>query len=169
MRPSTRLMLGLTLLIVALGLAVWLVASVSDLHDRLARQSPVLGLAFVALAVVMAFASALAAARLLWTLGRPERAPARAPTDVVQAAEVQAEKAEAVVAQVLDPAVKARLGGELASLRADGHRRRFHVVVFGTGSAGKTALVNALLGRSVGKTEAVMGTTRAGEAHTHTL
>src|SRR5919112_102962 len=98
MRTSTRLLLGLTLLIVALGLATWLVASVGDLHDRLARQSPALALAFVGLAVAMAFASALAATRLLWKLGRPDRAPAQAPADVVKAAQVQAEKAEAVIA-----------------------------------------------------------------------
>jgi small GTP-binding protein len=43
------------------------------------------------------------------------------------------------------------------------------VVIFGTGSAGKTSLVNALLGRVVGPTEAVMGTTRHGENHTYGL
>ena len=40
MKTSTRLMLGLGLTIVALGLAVWLVASVGELHDRIARHSP---------------------------------------------------------------------------------------------------------------------------------
>lgn len=169
MRPSTRLMLALALLIVALGMATWLIVSVGDLHDRLARQSPALALGFVGLAILTAAASGLAAARLLWKLGRHERAPAQAPADVVKAAEIQAEKAEAVIARVEDRGVKARLDGELATLRSDRESRRFHVVVFGTGSAGKTSLINALLGRTAGKTEAVMGTTRAGEAHTHTV
>jgi hypothetical protein len=39
------------------------------------------------------------------------------------------------------------------------------VVVFGTGSAGKTSLVNALIGRMVGKVGAPMGTTEAGETY----
>ena len=43
------------------------------------------------------------------------------------------------------------------------------VVVFGTGSAGKTSLINALLGRKVGETEAVIGTTQHGENHTYEL
>src|SRR5947209_5331838 len=43
------------------------------------------------------------------------------------------------------------------------------VVVFGTGSAGKTSLINALLGSKVGETEAVIGTTQHGENHTYEL
>ncbi len=45
----------------------------------------------------------------------------------------------------------------------------FQVVVMGTGSAGKTSLINALLGRAVGETGAAMGTTRRGHAHTHVV
>ena len=45
----------------------------------------------------------------------------------------------------------------------------FHVVVLGTGPVGKTSLINALLGRSAGETGATMGTTRAGQVHTHVV
>ncbi|MFO0960654.1 MAG: GTP-binding protein [Isosphaeraceae bacterium] len=41
--------------------------------------------------------------------------------------------------------------------------------MFGTGSSGKTSLINAMLGRSVGRTEATLGTTRHGEEHTHVV
>ena len=57
----------------------------------------------------------------------------------------------------------------MAELRADRQARRFHVVVFGTGSAGKTSLINALLGRTVGRTEPTIGTTKGGEAFTYEL
>jgi uncharacterized protein len=167
MRTSTRLLLALTLTILALGTAAWLVASVSDLHDRLARHSTALALAIVGVAAVAATAATVAAARMFWQLGRAEQPPAQAPADVVKAAEVQAEKAEAVLAQVKDEAVKGRLQEELATIRADRQARRFHVVVFGTGSAGKTSLINALLGRAVGRVEATMGTTRRGELQSH--
>jgi len=166
---SHRLLLALSLTIVALAMAAWLVVSIGDLHDRLARHSPYLAIGFAALAVAAIFVFTLAAARLFWKLGRSERPPARAPADVVKAAEIHAGHAEKVIAQVRDEVARARLNGELAELRADRDRREFHVVVFGTGSAGKTSLVNSLLGQSVGKTEAVMGTTRRGENHTHTL
>jgi small GTP-binding protein len=46
---------------------------------------------------------------------------------------------------------------------------RFHVVVLGTGPVGKTALVNALLGRSAGETGATSGTTARGQTHTHAV
>ncbi len=46
---------------------------------------------------------------------------------------------------------------------------RFQLVVIGTGPVGKTSLVNALLGRTVGEVGATMGTTRAGQSHTHVV
>ena len=39
------------------------------------------------------------------------------------------------------------------------------VVIFGTGSAGKPSLVNALIGRIIGKVDAPMGTTEVGETY----
>src|SRR6266436_2933726 len=134
----------------------------------LALHSGTLAVAFIGVALLVASVSALAAARVFWKMGRPVRPPAQAPEDVVRAAEVQAEKAEGVIAQVKDAEARAQLQGELAALPADRTARRFHVVVFGTGSAGKTSLINALLGHPVGKTEAVIGTTRHGETYTHT-
>ncbi len=167
MKQSQRLWLALAGTTVALGTAAWLVTSVGDAHDRIAPTSPPLAIAFVVLASVTAGAAAVAGSRLLWKLGRSESPPAVAPEDVVVAAGVQAEKAEAVVAQVQDPGARDRLRRELDEIRADRHVRRFHVVVFGTGSAGKTSLINALVGRTVGRTEPTIGTTKAGDVFTH--
>jgi small GTP-binding protein len=167
MTRTQRLWLSLIGLTVSLGMAAWLVSSVGDMHERIARTSPGLAVGFVVIAALTASAMAIGAARLLWKLGRDERPPARAPEDIVAAADVQAEKAEAVVAQVKDEEAQARLRNELATLRSDRQARRFHVVVFGTGSAGKTSLINALLGRTVGLTEPTIGTTKGGEAFTY--
>ena len=51
----------------------------------------------------------------------------------------------------------------------DGAGKAFQVVVMGTGPVGKTSLINAMLGRSVGETGATMGTTRVAQAHTHVV
>jgi small GTP-binding protein len=161
--------LALTLFAVAAGATAWLLVTVVAMHDRLAQHSRTLALGFVTVSAVVALGSAAAAVRILWKMGRPDRPPVRAPEDVVKAAEVQADKAQGVIAQVKDENARETLERELAALRADRQRRRFHVVVFGTGSAGKTSLINALLGEHVGKTEAVMGTTRSGETHTQTI
>jgi uncharacterized protein len=169
MKRTQRLWLILVALTATLGMAAWLITSVSDLHSRVAETSQPLAIALVVLLSLTASATALAAVRLLWKLGREERASARAPDDIIVAADVQAEQAEQVVAQVRDEVAQAKLRREMAELRADRQARRFHVVVFGTGSAGKTSLINALLGRAVGRTEATIGTTKAGEAFTYEL
>jgi len=170
MKSTTRLTLALGLTVVALALVASLVTSLGDLHGKIERVSPPLAMALVAFAVIAASASGIAAARMFWKLGRSESSRlAQAPTDIVKAAEVQAEKAQIVVDLVRDGPAKAHLMEELAGLRRDREHRRFHVVVFGTGSAGKTSLVNALLGQAVGKTEATLGTTKSGETHSHTL
>ena len=154
----------------AVGSVAWLVSSVRHLHDQVAVTSPELAVGVVILATATASATAVASFRLLWKLGRPDRTElAVAPDDVVAAARVQAEKAEGVIAQVKSEEVRTRFRRELATLQADSAAKRFHVVIFGTGSAGKTSLINALLGRDVGRVEATIGTTRAGEVHTHEL
>ncbi len=171
MRSSTRLLLTLSLVILALSLFGWLVSSVGDLHDRVARVSPPLAIALVTAAVVALLVTALVGGRLLWRLGRSDRSPPakKAPADVIRAAEVQAQHAEALIAQVRDESKRSSLASELDVLRVDRAQRRFHVVIFGTGSAGKTSLINALLGRAVGATAAPMGTTQHGEEHTYLL
>jgi small GTP-binding protein len=45
----------------------------------------------------------------------------------------------------------------------------FQLVVLGRGPVGKTSLINALLGRTMGETAATMGTTRTGQSHTHVI
>jgi small GTP-binding protein len=48
-------------------------------------------------------------------------------------------------------------------------KTQFQVVVLGTGPVGKTALINAMLGRAAGATGATSGTTRTGQVHTHVV
>ena len=169
MRTSTRLLIALGLTIVAVGVVAWLAASVGDLHDRVAKHSPALAVGLIGIAVVAASVSAITAARLFWMLSRPPRAPAQAPKDVVKAAEIQAEKAGSIVALIQDEAARVRLENELRVLKADRDTSQFHLVVFGTGSSGKTSLINALLGREVADVSAVMGTTKHAADHTQIL
>ncbi len=169
MPPRRRYFLALGLTTVALGMASWLVVSVGEMHDRLSAYSPELAVGFVTVSTGVAAVSAISAARLFWISGRPERPQVQAPEDVIKAAEVQADEAASVVAQVADEAARERLRGELAAIRVDREVRQFHVVVFGTASAGKTSLINALLGREVGEVGPTMGTTLASEAHTHSI
>jgi small GTP-binding protein len=168
MNRTTRVLLALVLLILALGAAAWLASSLGELHDRLARISPTLAVSVLAILGLATAALAVSASRLLW-IRNPKSKPPPPVEGVIEAARIQAEKASEVVARVEDVAAAARLRRELATLNVDRHSRRFHVVVFGTGSAGKTSLINALLGREVGKTEAIIGTTKSSDAFTYEL
>jgi len=166
MRASTRVLLGLCLVVLAVFAAAMLAGSVGDLHDRVSAVSRPLAIGLIVVAALAASVAAVAAGRLAWSLSREAKEPiAQAPADIVKAAEVQAEKAAAVVDMIGDSQAKERLNRDLAEIRADGQARRFHVVVFGTGSAGKTSLINALLGREAGEVAPTIGTTQHAETH----
>jgi small GTP-binding protein len=167
----TYIALTVILVVAALGLAAWLVSSLNEMHERFARQSRGLGLAFLIVLIILMVIGAIWLGLLAWrsrySQVGPEAKPV--PADVIQAASVQADQAEGVIRRVTDQEVKAELSRELGEIRAGRESREFRVVIFGTGSAGKTSLINALLGHEVGKTEATMGTTQRGESHTYTL
>ena len=67
--------------------------------------------------------------------------------------------------QIQDEVARQALLSRSREIEANLSRGNLHVVVFGTGSAGKTSLVNALMGRMVGEVSAPMGTTEVGETY----
>lgn len=163
---TPRLLLALSLTVVALAMAAWLATSMVELHDRLSARSPNLATAVLVGAGLVAAASALAAARLFWVMGHAApRRRARAPADTIEAARTTVDETTRLIETIGDEAARAELQREIATIRKDFEQKTFHVVVFGTGSAGKTSLINALLGRPVGKTEPTIGTTQHGESH----
>ncbi|MHB1561570.1 MAG: hypothetical protein ACYC61_29325, partial [Isosphaeraceae bacterium] len=122
----------------AIGLAAWLVSSLNEMHERFARESHGLGLAFLIVLIVLMAIAAVWLGRLAWrsrSVGSSGDT-ATAPTDVIEAAVVQAGQAEGVIRQVGDAQARAALEGELGEIRAGRDRKEFRVVVFGTGSAG---------------------------------
>lgn len=83
----------------------------------------------------------------------------------IRASSQQEEHARLAIDRLSGEKVRQELNRSLTALREDRHRDTFRVVVFGTGSAGKTSLINALLGRAAGAVDPIMGTTRHGEVH----
>jgi len=71
------------------------------------------------------------------------------------------------LALVQDQVMRQALEGERRQVAAELERGDLVVVVFGTGSSGKTSLIRALLGEMVGSVEPAMGSTRA--SHTYRL
>jgi hypothetical protein len=67
--------------------------------------------------------------------------------------------------QIQDEVARQALLSRSREIEANLAQGAIQVVVFGTGSAGKTSLVNAIFGRMVGKVDAPMGTTQVGETY----
>ena len=57
---------ALLLVIAALGLAAWLVSSLNELHERFARESRALGLAFLVVLIILLAIGAIWLGRLAW-------------------------------------------------------------------------------------------------------
>ncbi len=155
--------------IAALGGAALFLSSAVALHDRFAQYSWGLGLAFLLVLIGSLVVGLFWGGRLFWQARQVPAAKVQAPEDMIEAAAIEAQHAAEVIRQVASESAKTGLNRELSEIHADRKRRDFHVVVFGTGSAGKTSLINALLGRDVGKTEPTIGTTQKAEHHTYEL
>ncbi len=142
------------------------VSSLGQLYGAIATFSPLLAqliIGLVLLALVGAFG---VLAYYGWLFLRPKRkrvVSLPAAPDKVAAVSLQA--AQQQVNQIEDEITRQALAARSDALMQRLETQTFQVVVFGLGSAGKTALVNALLGEMASPVAATLGTTR--EARTY--
>ncbi len=196
--PLSRLLtliIGLTLI---LGLMLWLVNSLSWLYGSTAFTSPFLAnlllLLLIALlaSLIGVFVYYILLFRkgeksslqrrqpLSWkALGRKTPANPQIPVVKTEAAQETLRAIRQQVAQIEDEVAKQALLSRSQEIEATLSGGELQVVVFGTGSAGKTSLVNALIGRiaeslgnqepklaqTIGKVDAPMGTTEVGKTY----
>ncbi|MGB7415531.1 MAG: GTP-binding protein, partial [Thermosynechococcaceae cyanobacterium] len=69
------------------------------------------------------------------------------------------------IEQIEDQVAREALFEQTKDIARELSRRQLKIVVFGIGSAGKTSLVNALMGRIAGKVGPTIGTTEVGETY----
>ncbi|GAB1545348.1 DUF697 domain-containing protein [Scytonema sp. NUACC21] len=161
-------------LITILGLSLWLINSLIQLYWQLSWTSPLLGNLLLLLAIV--FIGALIAAFVYYILviqageqrqqsRRRQRANVPVPDTRPDAASSTLQAVRQQVEQIQDEVSRQALLSKSREIEANLARGEIQVVVFGTGSAGKTSLVNAIMGRVVGKVSAPMGTTQVGETY----
>jgi uncharacterized protein len=168
--PLSRLLtliIGLTLI---LGLMLWLVNSLYWLYSYTAFTQPFL--ANILLLLLIALLAALIGVFVYYVLlfrkgekSSPKQRLPRVPAVKTEAAEETLRAIRQQVAQIEDEVAKRALLNRSQEIEASLSRGELQVVVFGTGSAGKTSLVNALIGRIIGKVDAPMGTTEVGETY----
>ncbi|MBW4522120.1 MAG: GTP-binding protein [Scytolyngbya sp. HA4215-MV1] len=169
--PLPRLLTLIIGIAVILGLVIWLIDGLSRLYWQLAYY-PLLSQVFLLL--VIALLAVLLGAFVYYFFWLPnqskQRRSTKRPTPKVPAAKTEAaqETLRAVqkqVSQIQDEIARQELLRRSREIQQNLSRGELLVVVFGTGSAGKTSLVNALIGRVVGRVGAPMGTTEVGETY----
>ncbi|MEM8604180.1 MAG: GTP-binding protein, partial [Cyanobacteria bacterium P01_H01_bin.121] len=93
------------------------------------------------------------------------RRPVKLPQDKTDVADATLQAVEKQVAQIQDEVARRSLLQRSRAIAASFDRGEIRIAVFGTGSAGKTSLINALLGEVVGAVGAPMGTTDTGATY----
>ena len=169
--PPSRIVTLIVGLVVILLLMLWLVDSLSRLYWQVS-YSPLLGNLLLLLLIVLI--GALIAAFVYYVLvlrggekrsQRQQRRQIQIPAAKTEAAEETLQAVRQQVGQIQDEVARQALLSRSQEIAYTLSRGELQVVVFGTGSAGKTSLVNALLGRMVGRVDAPMGTTEVGETY----
>jgi small GTP-binding protein len=171
--PLSRIVTLIVGLIVILALTLWLIDSLSRLYWQLS-YSPLLGNLLLLLLVLLI--GGLIAAFVYYVLVlRQGEEKSRRQRQRVTSAQIPAVKSDAAsstlqavrqqVAQIQDEVTRQALLSRTKEIEANLARGEIQVVVFGTGSAGKTSLVNGIMGRIVGEVNAPMGTTQVGETY----
>lgn len=162
------LIIGLSLI---LGLMLWLINSLSQLYWQTSFMSPLLANLLLLLLIILLALLIGVFIYYVWIFGRPQqrrgrrRRTPKVPVEKTQAAQENLKGLRKQVTQIQDEVTRQALISRSREIETILSRGEIQVVVFGTGSAGKTSLVNALIGRMVGQVGAAMGTTVAGETY----
>ncbi|MGB3403438.1 MAG: DUF697 domain-containing protein [Microcoleaceae cyanobacterium] len=170
--PRSRLIILVTSLIFLLGLLIWLITAISGLYTQVAWiAGPFLAnlLLFLIMGLIglgiYAFFYYLKPFKFRTSKPKKRSAKPKIPLEKAAAAKVSLDAIDQQLNQIRDQVAKQALLERSEEIKATLSRGDLQVVVFGTGSAGKTSLVNSLMGRIVGKVSAPMGTTAAGETY----
>ena len=164
------LFLGLS---VILGLSIWLVTSLYRLYIQISFTAPLLANLLLLLLIVL-IAGLIAG--FIYYLNkysakgnrrrkRKRTRTVRVPEEKTQAAAQNLKALRKQVEQIQDNITQKALLNRSQQIEANLQRGEVKVVVFGTGSAGKTSVVNSLIGKIVGEVDSTMGTTTDGETY----
>ncbi|MEG3437235.1 GTP-binding protein [Pannus brasiliensis CCIBt3594] len=168
----SALIIGLSLIF---GLMLWLVNSIYRLYIQIAFTAPIL--ANLLLLLIIALLGLLIYVLVYYFYFLPQqkrgrrglrpssRPPIQLPVEKTEAAGETLKAVRQQVQQIQDRVAREVLWQRSREIEENLARGDVRVVVFGTGSAGKTSLINALLGQMVGNVEATMGTTEEGETY----
>ncbi|MEA5420263.1 GTP-binding protein, partial [Spirulina sp. CCNP1310] len=168
--PLPRLITLIVGIAVILGMVLWLIDSLYRLYFQISFTAPLLANLLLLLVIVLLGLLIYGFIYYFNLINRPQRrrsggqAPSY-PVEKTAAAGVNLQVVQQQVAQIEDEVTKAALLARSQAIAASLARGEFKVMIFGTGSAGKTSLINALIGEMAGEVGAAMGTTTLGKAY----
>jgi uncharacterized protein len=153
-------------------LALWLINSLYGLYVQVSWTTPwlatplligILILIGIAIAAIIYYAGIFQG---WWGKSRakPQQLPT-VPVEKTAAATASLAAIDLQLQQIQDEVTRQALMAKSREIAENLARGQIRVVVFGTGSAGKTSLINAIIGRIVGEVGAPMGTTTRGETY----
>ncbi len=169
--PLTRLIALIIGLIVILGMVIALVDSLTKLSGILALVPPWLATTLVVLLVALVLVLVCVFCYYFFILPRQasrraqRRKAPKAPEEKTESATENLRAVQQQLAQIQDEVTRQALISRSREIEASLARGELVIALFGTGSSGKTSLVNALMGRIVGEVGAVMGTTDVGASY----
>ena len=163
-----KLAIYLTLFGIFVGLLVWLIRTFLDLIAAVGFN-PILTNLLIGVLVLLLLGCLLAAGYfLIAVLRQPKKntSPQLTQLESPKTAEEKTSAAQDNLAAVRgqldtieDEVAREAIAAKAAAIDKNLANQRIKIVVFGTGSSGKTSTINALLGKTVGRVGAAMGST----------
>ncbi|MFO7032608.1 GTP-binding protein [Limnospira fusiformis CCALA 023] len=170
--PLYRLFIIIVGVCVILGLMIWLVTSISWLYSQVAwMANPILANLLLVMLIgllgllIYTFVYYFRLFQFGGNGSKKRRHNLRIPLDKSGAAETSLKAIRQQVNQIQDEVARQALISRSQDIEANLSQGSIQVVIFGTGSAGKTSVVNGLMGEMVGRVNAPMGTTINGETY----
>jgi GTPase SAR1 family protein len=169
--PLPRLITLIVGLSLILGLVIWLINAIFRLYFQVSWTAPFLANLLVLLIIGLLGLLIYAFFYYFNLSTRPKsgkksgRRNIKLPDQKTETAAANLQAVRRQVQQIQDKVAQEALLRKSQAIQESLHRGNLQIVVFGTGSAGKTSLVNALIGEMVGAVAATMGTTQIGETY----
>lgn len=167
-----RILILVSGIVLIFGMVLWLTGTLSQFYAAVASASVLL--ANFLLAVVLLLIATLVGALIYYFIRFSQPSSNRAstskplpeaPPEKIDAAEENLSAIRQQVTQIQDEIARQALLERSHRIQDELKRDYLHVVIFGTGSAGKTSIANAILGRVAGEVGAPMGTTTVGTTY----
>ncbi|MEO1591854.1 MAG: Era-like GTP-binding protein, partial [Cyanobacteria bacterium J06632_22] len=155
----------------AIALLLWLVSTLGTLYAGVSSLSPGLARLVTGLVVVVLFAAMAVLVYYGWLFLRPRRSrPLPPPPDnATDAAAATLAAVAQQAAQLQDEIARQALEARTQKLSGQFRQSVYRILLLGSGSVGKTALANALMGDGASEVGATKGTTAAAQSYRLTV